>query len=880
MWRRKRMLAELDEDISEHLETETQENIDRGMTPQEARCAAVRKFGNVTRVKEEVRGVWYSRWLEQLDQDLRYGLRMLRKSPGFTAIAVLTLGLGIGANTAIFSAVNALLLQRLPVVDSDRIVFGLGLREGFDPYGLSRLEYDALKERGHSFANLGVAELRSFNLIGRNDPERVQGAAVQAEFLEALGVQPILGQSITKAEDYPGGPPVALLGYGLWMRRFAGAPGVIGQALDLNGRSTAVIGVLPPSFDYPGEAQIWIPLQMQPGGLPLSEMAAHNYEMVARLRPGVSAEQADDEVRRIARELENEYPAVRRGWSSKVIPMRRELLRDVAGRVEKSLVALLGAVGFLLLICCANVAGLLMARGVVREREMAMRRAMGAGCPRIVRQLLTESVLLAALGGLAGLALAYGILPLLCSLNPVQTTAFAGLLRGLHVDGRALLFASVLTLVTGVTSGFLPAIKRAAAKDLMPLILEGNQRSSSGTGSKRMLGALVVAEMAIAITLLAGGALMIQSFQRLKQIDVGFRPEGLLTMHMELSPNKYTSFPQRAAFVRKMLDEIQKVPGVVSAGVTTNLPLTTFSARDSVFAVEGHPPANPGDVPITSHRLVSPDYLRTLGVALVEGRLLDKNDRQNTQPVAVISEEFAKQGFGNEDPLGKHVKRIRPGMADTPWFTVVGVVRNVKEDRDNFRIDRPVLYLPYEQQENDYALDLMVRVKSNPAGFAAGIRQAILAVDADQPVSNVITMRNHLEGMLVNERFSAILMAGLAGFGVLLAIIGLYGVMAYSVSRQTGEIGLRVALGAAPSDIFKMVLGRGSKLVVLGVAIGLACALALTRLLASTLYGIRANDPGTFAATALLLCLAAIVACYLPARRAMRVDPIVALRYE
>jgi putative ABC transport system permease protein len=594
----------------------------------------------------------------------------------------------------------------------------------------------------------------------------------------------------------------------------------------------------------------------------------------------VSAEQADQEVHRIARDLENEYPTVRRGWSSKIIPMRRELLRDLPGRVEKSLLALLAAVGFLLLICCANVAGLLMARGVVREREIAVRQAMGAGWARIVRQLLTESMLLATLGGLAGLALAYGILPLLASLNPVQTTAFAGLLRGLHVDARALMLATALTLLTGVISGFLPAIKRASVKDLMPLILEGHQRSSSGTGSKRTLSALVVAEMAVAIALLVGGALMIQSFQRLKQIDVGFRPEGLLTMHMELSPAKYTIFPQRVAFVQKTLDEIRKIPGVVSAGITTNLPLTTFSARDSIFAVEGHPSTNPADVPETSHRLVSPEYLQTLGLTLIEGRLLNENDRQNTQPVVVISEELARQGWGNEDPLGKHIKRIRPGATDSPWFTVVGVVKNLKEDRDNFRIDRPVWYLPYEQQENDYVLDLVVRVKSDPASFASAIRQAILAVDPDQPVSNVVTMKNHLEGMLVNERFSAILMAGLAAFGVLLAIVGLYGVMAYSVSRQTCEIGLRVALGATPASIFKMVLARGAKLIILGVATGLAAAVALTRLLAGTLYGIRANDPATFAAISLLLMAVAIAACYVPARRAMRVDPIVALKYE
>jgi predicted permease len=351
-------------------------------------------------------------------------------------------------------------------------------------------------------------------------------------------------------------------------------------------------------------------------------------------------------------------------------------------------------------------------------------------------------------------------------------------------------------------------------------------------------------------------------------------------MHMELSPNKYREFPKRRAFVQEMLDEIQRQRGVVSAGITTNLPLTPFIARDSVFAVQGHPFTNPADVPITSHRLVSPDYLHTLGVTLVEGRLLNANDRPNTQPVVVVSEELTRQAWPNEDPLGKHIKRFRPGQPDSPWLTVVGVVKDVKEDRANFRINRPVWYLPYEQQENDYPLDLVVKVNGDPATLASPIRHAILAVDPDQPVSNVITMKEHLDGMLVTERFSAILMAALAIMGILLAVIGLYGVVAYSVTRQTGEIALRVALGASRGDIFKMVIGGGTRLTLIGVLIGLTCAVALTRLLGSTLYGIRANDPETFAAISLLLFVVAVVACYVPARRATRIDPMVALRYD
>jgi putative ABC transport system permease protein len=471
----------------------------------------------------------------------------------------------------------------------------------------------------------GLAEVRSFNVIGRDEPERVQGAAVQADFLATLGVEPILGRSITAAEDHPDGPAVALGSYGFWKRRFGGDPGIIGQSLNLNGRSTTVIGIMPPSFDYPASAEIWVPLQVNPYGLPLADLAAHNYWMVARLRPGAGVDQADAESQAIARDLEKEYPQVRSGWGVTVIPLRQDLLGDVAGRVEKSLLALLGAVGFLLLICCANVAGLLLARGVTREREIAVRRALGAGWGRIVRQLVTESLVLATLGGLAGLLLAYAILPVLSSLNPIQPGAFADTLRSLRVDGRVLSFLAAVTLLTGVIAGLLPAIKTAGSKSLMPVIQEGGQRSGKGAGGRRWLGVLVVSEIAIAAAMLVGGGLLIQSFQRLQRIDLGFRPANLLTMHMELSPAKYEQFPKRVVFTEQILARIRQLPGVVSAGTTTNIPSSTFTSYDSVFTVEGRPPVNPAEVPITAHRIVSPDYLQTLGVTLVEGRESEGN---------------------------------------------------------------------------------------------------------------------------------------------------------------------------------------------------------------------------------------------------------------
>jgi putative ABC transport system permease protein len=817
--------------------------------------------------------------VEGLARDLRFGARMLGKDPGFTAAAVLTLALGIGANTAIFTAVDSLLLRRLPVADSDRLVFNIAMREGHDPFGSSLLDFVAYRDRNHSFTACGLAAPRSFNLTGREDPERVQGAAVQAELFTTLGIQPLLGRGITAADDRPGGPLVALVGHGFWRRRFGGDPRLLGQTLQLNGRGTTVVGILPEGFDYPGGAQVWIPLQARVYGVPLADLAAHGYMMVARLRPGVRLEQADEDLKTIAGRLEQEFPQVRKGWSVKVIPLRQHLLGGLASRVETSLLALLGAVGFLLLICCANAAGLLLARGVTREREIAVRRALGAGWWRVVRQLVAESLLLAALGGLGGGLLALAILPVLGAENPIQTAAFAGILRSPRLDGRVLGFLAAVTLLTGVISGLLPAVKAAGGSDLMPAIQEGGQRSGSRSG-RRSLAALVVVEMAIAVTLLAGGALMIQSFRQLQRVELGFRPAHLLTMHLELQPAKYQEFPRRVIFVEQVLQRIRELPGVEAAGTTTNVPLSSLTTQDSLFTVAGHPPANPADLPISAHRLVSPGYLETLGVTLVKGRLLGEQDRAGGLPVAVITEELARQGWRGEDPIGKQIKRVRPGQPDFPWLTVVGVVRDVKEDRFNFRVDRPVWYLPYAQQENTFALDLMVRTAGDPASLTQAIRRAVLAVDREQPVSDVTTMDALLSGMLATERFSAILMGALAAMGLALAVIGLYGVMAYSVRRQTGEIGLRVALGASPGAIFGMVLGRGAKLIGVGLLIGVSCAAALARLLAGTLYGVGASDPATFAIVALLAAAVAAAACILPARRAMRVDPLVALRSE
>src|SRR5256886_240842 len=711
--------------------------------------------------------------MQTLWQDVRYGVRMLLKQPGFTLICIAALALSIGANTAIFSAANALLLRPLPVEDIDRFVVPVTLREGFDPFGSPFLEYAAYRDRAHCLASSGVATARSFNLTGRGEPERVRGATVMANYLSTLGTKPVLGRTFSADGDGLGGPPVALISYGLWQKHFGSNADVIRQSLNLDGRSYNVIGVMPPGFDVPGIADVWVPLQVNIDTLPLIERAATNNTIVARLRPGVSLGQADAELKAITRQLEQEYPDFRRGWTVKVVSLRQDLLGDLEGRVHKALFALMAGVAF----------------------------------------------------------------------------------------------------------GLLPALKGAGAHELMPRIKQGDQRSGGDVAGRRWLNGLIVAEIAIALTLLICGGLMVQSFQRLQHVALGFSPDNLLTMKMVLPVSRYSEYRQRIAFADEVVERTRNLAGVVSAGTTTNIPLERETAYDAIFDVEGRPSPNPNDVPITAHRIVSPGYLETLGITLIRGRLINQNDRANSLPIVVVSEEFARQAWPGKDPLGKRVRRIRAGQI-FPWMTVVGVVKDVKEDLFNYRINRPVWYVPYAQVENNFPLNLVVRTRIDPRSLIAALRDVVRTADPDQPVSNVMTMNTVLNNVLVTERFGAVLMGTLAISGLILASIGLYGVMAYAVKQRTGEIGLRIALGAQRKHVLALFMGEGMKLTFLGVIIGLIAAWAATRLLVSLLFGLGATDAATFCAISVLLGLVGLIACYFPARRALSVDPIIVLRAE
>ncbi|HEY6928752.1 MAG TPA: ABC transporter permease [Thermoanaerobaculia bacterium] len=813
--------------------------------------------------------------------DLKFAARTLGRSPGFAATAILTLALGIGAATALFSAVNALLLRPLPFPRPDRLFFGLALREGFDPFGTSLLEYAAYKENAASLASTGLSQARSFQIAEQGEPERLSGAAVSADYLETVGVAPLLGRRFAPEEDRPGGPNVVLLSHGLWQRRFGADRSAIGRSIHLDGSSFTVIGVLPQGFDLPYGAEVWVPLRVHIPALSLAERTTHGYDLVARLAPGATRDRADSELKAIASRLERDFPEIRRGWSYTLVEARAELLGDFDGRTRRSLAILTLAVAFLLVICCANVANLLLVRGIARESEMAIRISLGAGRGRLLRQLLTESLLLAVLGGAAGILVANWTLPLLSALNPIRAVSMAAFLTDFHIDRRALLASVLVTMAAGLSAGILPAWRAARLRNLSARVGPRQQPAGGGGRSRVPISALVVGEIAISTALLFGGSLMLRSFQRLQKTDLGFRPERVLTMQLPLSRQKYADHARRAAFEQELLARVRALPGVVSAGMTTNLPLDPVSL-DSVYVVEGRPNMNPASVPITGHRLVSPGYLETLGVTLEAGRLFDERDRADTLPTAVVSREFARQAWPGESPLGKRIRRELPGYPDTPWLTVAGVVGDTKEDRFNYRIDRPVWYLPYAQQPLplpvELPLNLAVRVAGDAAGVAAALRGAVRAVDPAQPIMGVANLDERLAEVLLPERFGAVLMGALAAIGLLLAGIGLYGLLAFSVRQRIPEIGVRIAMGARPRDVAWLVMGRGLALLGTGLALGLLAARILTHWLSSSLYRVSAADPLTLAAVGVTLTAVSMAACYLPARRASRVDPMEALR--
>jgi len=802
---------------------------------------------------------------DEMFQDLRFGLRMLLKNPGFTLVAILTLALGVGANTAIFSVVNALMLRPLPYPDSERIVWVEEVSKRTNTsqpaWGAHFLDW---QEHSQTLEGIAAQDGGARTLTGAGEPERVDVGQVSASFLSLLGVQPLPGgRNFTAAEDKPGGERVAILSHGLWRRRYNGDQDIVGRSVTLNDANFTVIGVLPASFRYFQNFDVWVPLALDPVAQLVGE-ARYYGTTIARLAPGVSIEQAQVEMDTLSQRYEMTRPEgkPRIDGRTQLVLLRDHLLGDT----RRPLLVLLGAVGFVLLIACANVANLLLARAATREKELAIRGALGAGRFRLARQLLTECLLLAVAGSAAGLLLASWLVSLLGSLNSTRALGEMGRVAAITIDLRVLGFTLLITLATGLLSGLLPAM-RLSRTDLNVSLKEGGRGGFHGRGLR---GALMVSEVALAIVLLVGAGLLIRSFAKLLDVDPGYRAENLLTGRLALPP-RYGDNSQRAQFYERILQRLAALPGVVSVGATSHLPLTGYN-MGSTLRVEGRPP-QPGErEPAAPVARVNPDYFRTMGISLRAGRLINDGDTQNAPSVALLSETLARRLFPNEDPLGKRLSVAGLNA------TVVGVVNDIRYTGLDGEIEQAV-YLSYRQLPRS-GMALVLRGAVEPSSLAPALRDAAREIDPALAVYDVMTMNERLSNSVAARRFNLLLLGGFAALALLLAGVGVYGVISYVSAGRTREVGVRMALGARPADVLRLFVKQGMALVLLGVALGLLGAFVLTRVMTSLLFSVSANDPLTFAGSALFLSLVALPACYIPARRAARIDPMVALRHD
>ena len=813
--------------------------------------------------------------MRTLLQDLRYGLRMLRRQPAFAAVAVAALALGVGANTAIFSVVNAVLLRPFPFREQERLV-GVWERNGQnDRNEVAPANFaDWRRHAGDAFESIAALGFWNANLAGDGAPERLQGFQVSPALFDALGAEPLLGRTFTADEEQPGRDSVVLLSHGLWQRRFGGDPGVVNRTVTLNGRAYTVVGVMPPDFQIHRRADVWSPLALDERTL--ANRTAHYLIVFARLRDGVSPEQARGAMAALADNMARQHPDTNAGWGANVVPLREQ----VVGDVKTPLLLLLGAVGFVLLIACANVANLLLARAASRSKEIAIRAALGAGRMRIVRQLLTESVLLALAGGLLGLLLAAWGVELLVSNLPEGALFSLPRVAQAGIDARVLAFTLGVSVLTGLLFGLAPALS-ATRSDLGGGLKEGGRTSGAGAPGRRLRSALVVSEVALSVMLLVGAGLLVRSIIGLMRVDPGFEGGGVMTMRATLPRAKYADPAKVTAFYDQLLGRLKNLPGVEAAAATTQLPLGG-STSTTGFQIEGRPPLAPSDQPEANYSVVSSDFFRALRIPLVEGRAFADGDDAAHPRAVVVSQLLARKFFPGENAVGRRIGVTDGGEAQ--WYTIVGVAGDVKH-RALTRDTQPTLYFTYKT-DPERSMVLTVRASAGTAAetLAAGMRREVLAVDPDQPVFEVRTAREAVEQSVSLERSVAFLLSVFACVAMALAAVGIFGVMSYTVTQRTQEIGLRMALGAQRGDILRLFLRHGLALALAGAVAGLAGALVLLRVLSSLiaglLYGVTATDPLTYAGVALALVCVALAACYLPARRATRVDPMEALRYE
>jgi putative ABC transport system permease protein len=807
-------------------------------------------------------------------QDLRYGTRTLLKNPSFTVIAVLALTLGIGADTAIFSVVNAVLLRPLPYDQSENLVFMTERSPVLEGMSISYPNFLDWREQNNAFESIGVFRRSDYNLTGSGEPERVVAGQVSADLFKVLRVNAARGRVFDNDEDKPGAALVVVLSHALWQRGLGGDPNVIGHSLTLNGRDFTVIGIMPPSFQFPSRVEMWTPvgqLAKDPGW---ESRGNHpGLYAMARLKPGVTVEQARDDMEIVSANLEKQYPDSNTGNRASLTPA----LENVVSGIRTALLVLLCAVGFVLLIACANVANLLLARASNRQKEMAIRTALGASRTRILRQLLTESFLLSCAGGVLGVLLAHWGVKLIIAISPNSVPRF----KEIGLDGRVLLFTLGVSILTGIIFGLAPALQ-ASKPDLNETLKEAGRGS---TGARHVLrSVLVVSEVALTLVLLIGAGLMIRSFYRLQRVDPGFSADNLLTFNVSLPQKKYPQPQQRINFYQQLLKNIEAMPGVQSVAMATGLPLGN-NGWQSGFWIEGRPEPPQGQRPLTEVAQVSPGYFNAMRITLLSGRDFNEQDVMSTTPpdpqhpefrrptVTVIDEEFGRRYWPDAEPLGQQI---------TFWggkVTVVGVVRRVKMEGLNEDSNRVQSYYPFNQNPSG-SMTVVVRTIGDPTGLSNGVRQQVLAIDPDQPIYSVQTMGQIWTDSIAPDRLFLMLLGTFAAVALILAAVGIYGVMAYSVTQRTHEIGIRMALGARQTDVLGMVIRQGMKLAFAGLGLGLGGAWLVTRAMSSLLFGVSATDPLTFVVISVALAGVALGACFVPARRATKVDPMIALRYE
>ena len=874
--RRAQFDADLDEEFRSHIARHADDLERSGLSRAEAERQARIAFGAIEKAKESVREQRPAFWLESLFSDVRFGLRMLRKNPGFTAIAIVTLALGIGANTAIFSVVDAVLLRRLPFPDAKQIVlvWVANIRNPEDIGILSAPEFWDYRTQNHVFEKMAIFDSagRGYDLSRGGEPERVSGMRVSEDFFDVLGVKPLLGRTFLPEENTVGRDRVVILAYSLWQRRFAGDPSLVGKTIRVDGEDFTVAGVMPKSFHFQfwsNERELWVPA----GYTQNDQMrGSHSFVGIARIKPTVSLTEARSEMDTIGRRLMLQYPQDE-GNSTVVLNPVSDFGLELA---KRTLTLLLAAVAFVLLIACVNVANLMLSRSAARQKELTVRRVLGAPGSRILRQLLTESIILSFFGAIAGLALAAVGLKFLDSILPlyIRSSPFRPI-SDVNMDLRVFLFTFALACLTGILCGILPAFL-AYRTNLSVHLKESAGRGSTESGKRRLRHALVAAEVALALVVLAGAGLLLTSVSRILGVDPGFNPRNLFAMDITTPQVElYVGPPANNLYCLQLQQHIGVLPGVVSVSSVSTLPMAGRASRS--FTIEGQPPIDPEKQPGARYSVACPDYFRTMQIPILEGREFTNRDNLGSPDVIVINESMAKRYWNDKDPLGQRIK-LGPPDSKSPWMTIVGISKNVRSDG----LDQdflPAFLRPFPQAGWP-SMTIITRTVSAPLAFSQSVKRALADINPDIPVSNPRNVQEVITDSIGDRRFPMILLASFAVLALLLAAVGIYGVVSYGVSQRTQEIGIRMALGAKPGNLFGLVIGGSLLWTFAGIAFGLAGAFWMGKLLANLLFGISASDPFLLLSVSLLLLAVAVAATYVPARRAMRVDPIVALRYE